>query len=71
MKITKSMLRKAEIAVSDFLDERVPASALPGGAQLFADPNDHLDPHFKHEKGCADLALVVLTAALTRAKPIR
>jgi hypothetical protein len=66
VKITKRMLEKAEIAVSNFLDERAPAAALPGGVQLFADPGDHLDPEFKHEKGCNDLACAVLTAALTR-----
>jgi len=71
VKITKRMREKAEIAVWNFLDERFPNGALPGGCQLFADPNDDLDPHFKHEAGCAALADAVLSAALTRAKPIR
>lgn len=66
MKITKRMLEKGEFAAHEYLDQRFPGGALPGGVQLFADHGDHLDPHFKHETGCAELARAVLTAALTR-----
>lgn len=66
MKITKRMQEKAELAVHDFLEERFPGGAFPGGVQIFAD--DPIDSEFKHEAGCAELAKVVLTAALTRRK---
>lgn len=68
MKITKRMMEKAEIAAHQFLDERFPGGALPGGVQLFADAGDHTDAKFKHEEGCAALARAVLTAALARAR---
>lgn len=71
MKITKRMMEKASAAAWDYLDERVPQAAMPGGVQLFADPGDHLDAAMKHEAGCEELARRILTAALTRANPIR
>lgn len=63
-KITKLMLAKGAVAVADYLDERFPSDALPGGKQLFAD--DTLDPGFKHERGCEELARCVLEASLRR-----
>lgn len=71
VKITKRMRAKAEIAVWEFLDQRFPDGAMPGGVQMFAKPGDTLDPTFEHEKGCAALADAVLTAALTRANAKR
>jgi len=64
MRITKLMLTKGAIAISDYLDERFPDGALPGGKQLFAD--DTLDPDFKHEAGCTELARRVLEASFRR-----
>lgn len=69
MRITKRMREKGEVAVWNFLDQRFPDGALPGGVQLFA--KDGLDPNFEHEKGCAALAEAVLTAALGRARKPR
>lgn len=54
-------VERAAEAVYDFLHERFPEGALPGGKQIFAD--DHLDADFKHEAGCEALARVVLNAA--------
>jgi hypothetical protein len=51
--------RVAEI-IHDFLDERFPDGALPGGRQLFAD--DALDAEFKHEAGCTALAERILSS---------
>lgn len=64
LKITKRMQEKAEIAAHAYLESRFPNGALPGGIQLFA--TDSLDATFQHEKGCAELAKAILTAALTR-----
>lgn len=66
MKITKRMMEKACFAAHEFLDDRFPMAALPGGVQTFADAGDSLARHGKHEQGCEDLARAVLTAALTR-----
>jgi hypothetical protein len=49
-------------AIYEFLSERFPEGALPGGVQLFADPGDHLDAEFKHEAGCDALARAILNA---------
>lgn len=64
--VTEAMIEAASEAIYDFLDERFPDGAMPGGKQLFAD--DHLDAEFKHETGCYELAKVALDAALAGEK---
>lgn len=54
--------------IYDYLDERFPEGALPGGIQLFA--TDHLDAEFKHEAGCEELAKRII-AALPSADALR
>lgn len=46
--------------IHDYLSERFPDGALPGGVQLFADPGDHTDAAMKHEAGCEELANRIL-----------
>jgi hypothetical protein len=50
-------------AIYDFLDERFPEGAMPGGQQLFA--SDHLDAEFKHEAGCDEMAKFILARLST------
>lgn len=59
-----TLVELASEAIYDFLDERFPEGAMPGGIQLFAD--DHLDAEFKHEAGCDALAERVVSALLER-----
>ena len=66
MKITKEMVLTGAKAAHDYLDARFPDGALPGGVQLFANPGDYIDPLFRHEDGCVELATAVLKAALGR-----
>lgn len=65
MKITQKMAKAGAAAAHEFLDERFPNGAMPGGVQLFADEGDALDPKFKHEAGCKALAVRILRAALS------
>lgn len=60
--IANPAIEAASEAIHDFLDERFPEGAMPGGKQLFAE--DDLDAEFKHEAGCDELAIAVLEAAI-------
>jgi hypothetical protein len=62
IELTEDMIEKGSEAAYDFLHEKFPEGAMPGGKQLFAD--DHLDAEFKHEAGCTELAKAILKAAL-------
>ena len=64
--VTEEMVEKGAKAVYDHLESLFPDGALPGGVQLFADPDDALDSNFKHEAGCDRLARAVLGAALDK-----
>jgi len=54
--------------IYDYLNERFPEGAMPGGVQLFADPGDHTDADMKHEAGCFELADRII-ALLSPAAP--
>lgn len=54
------MVERVSEVIYDYLDERFPDGAFPGGVQVFAD--DHLDAEFKHEAGCDELAERILAA---------
>lgn len=55
-------------AIYDFLDERFPEGAMPGGQQLFA--SDHLDAEFKHEAGCDEMAQFILDRLAALSAPL-
>jgi len=55
---TGEIVERVSETIYDFLDERFPDDAMPGGKQLFAD--DHLDAKFKHEAGCDEMAKAIL-----------
>jgi hypothetical protein len=54
------MVERVSEVIYDYLDERFPDGAFPGGVQVFAD--DHLDAEFKHEAGCDELAERIIAA---------
>lgn len=54
------LVERVAETIADFLDERFPQGAMPGGQQLFA--TDHLDAEFNHEAGCEELARTILAA---------
>lgn len=56
---TDDVVEQVSEAIYDFLHERFPDGAMPGGKQLFAD--DHLDAEFKHEAGCDEMARAIIT----------
>ena len=58
----EGLREKVARAIYEYLDERFPGGALPGGVQLFADPGDDLDPEMKHEAGCEAMADAILAA---------